>query len=200
MVAQCAGCNTYEPWAALLIGLMAGGVFQAVHLLMLKVKLDDPLDAVAVHAGGGILGVICAPLFKSQTGIFWIGSYTEDDIKEFIGEDVVSPWVILGSNLLGLVAIIAWSVFWSGLIFGSLYAFNWLRIDRETEFKGNDMVKHGESAYPASSWTEVQYYNNNRKQSADQVVTDPAPLTDNWRPPQYHQSAQSVNTMEFELR
>ena len=163
-------------------------------------QLDDPLDAVAVHAGGGILGVICAPLFKSQTGIFWIGSYSEDDIKELIGEDVVSPWVILGSNLLGLVAIIAWSVFWSGLIFGSLYAFNWLRIDRETEFKGNDMVKHGESAYPASSWTEVQYYNNNRKQSADQVVTDPAPLTDNWRPPTYSQSTMSVNTTEFELR
>ena len=56
MVAQCAGCNLYEPWAAILIGLMAGPVFIGVHDLMLRLRLDDPLDAVAVHGGGGTLG------------------------------------------------------------------------------------------------------------------------------------------------
>ena len=33
--------------------------------------LDDPLDAVAVHGGGGVVGVLCAPFFSYQTGIFW---------------------------------------------------------------------------------------------------------------------------------
>ena len=56
MVAQCAGCNLYEPWAAILIGIMAGPVFMGIHDLMLKLRLDDPLDAVAVHGGGGTLG------------------------------------------------------------------------------------------------------------------------------------------------
>ena len=54
MVAQCAGCNLYEPWAALLVGLMAGLVFIGLHDLMLFMKLDDPLDAVAVHMGGNL--------------------------------------------------------------------------------------------------------------------------------------------------
>ena len=51
MVSQCAGCNVYEPWAAFVIGSIAGAVFIVIDLLMLKLKLDDPLDAVAVHLG-----------------------------------------------------------------------------------------------------------------------------------------------------
>ena len=30
---------------------------------MLRLRLDDPLDAVAVHGGGGLLGVLCVPFF-----------------------------------------------------------------------------------------------------------------------------------------
>ena len=64
MVAQCAGCDSYEPWAAFIIGLMAGLVYVGVSHGMLKLKLDDPLDAVAVHFGGGFLGTVCVPFFK----------------------------------------------------------------------------------------------------------------------------------------
>lgn len=53
MVALCAGCNTYQPWAAILVGLLGGTAFMAVHLVMLKMTFDDPLDAVAVHGAGG---------------------------------------------------------------------------------------------------------------------------------------------------
>ena len=128
MVAQCAGCNVYEPWAALLIGVMAGLVFTSVQNLMLKFKLDDPLDAVAVHMGGGTLGTICVPIFMQGEGIFWKGNTAE-------------PWTVLGINLLGLLAIYVWASFWSILIFGGLYYYKMLRIDRETEFRGNDWVK-----------------------------------------------------------
>ena len=99
----------------------------------------------SVHGGGGILGVICVPFFQAGEGIFWLGG------------DRTAPWENLGVNIAGLLAIIAWTAFWSVLIFGSLSYFNLLRIDRETEFRGNDLVKHGESAYPGSAWTEEQY-------------------------------------------
>ena len=77
MVAQCAGCNVFQPWAALLIGLFAGLVFHGVSTAMIKGGLDDPLDAVAVHGGGGILGVLCVPFFSYGTGIFWAGNTTD---------------------------------------------------------------------------------------------------------------------------
>ena len=53
MVSMCAGCDEYQPWAALIIGIFGGLAFIGVHQLMLKLQLDDPLDAVAVHGGGG---------------------------------------------------------------------------------------------------------------------------------------------------
>ena len=53
MVSQCAGCEEYTPWAAFIVGIFGGLSFIAVHVGMLKIGLDDPLDAVAVHGGGG---------------------------------------------------------------------------------------------------------------------------------------------------
>ena len=152
MVGQCAGCNVFDIWAAALVGCMGGVVFHGVHDLMLKLRMDDPLDAVAVHCGGGILGVLAAPFFSSGDGIFWVGN-------------TVAPWKTLGINIGGLLAIIAWAAFWSTAMFGSLFYFGFLRIDRETEFKGNDIVKHGESAYPRDAWVEMQYSMKNQKQT-----------------------------------
>ena len=37
------GCDKYEPWAALLVGSWGGMGFIAMHHLMIKMKLDDPL-------------------------------------------------------------------------------------------------------------------------------------------------------------
>ena len=53
MVSLCAGCDEYHPWGALIVGSFGGLMFIAVHLAMERCMLDDPLDAVAVHAGGG---------------------------------------------------------------------------------------------------------------------------------------------------
>ena len=87
-------------------------------------------------------------------GIFWYGSNN-------------GPWLRLGINIAGALAIIAWSLLWSGLMFGSLKFFKLLRIDTDTEFKGNDVVKHGESAYPVDAWVEMQYEKRAKKASAN---------------------------------
>ena len=47
MVSMCAGCNQYDPWYAILVGVFAGAAFIGWHHLTLKLKIDDPLDAVA---------------------------------------------------------------------------------------------------------------------------------------------------------
>ena len=53
MVASCAGCNDMAPWSAMLIGIIAGIIFTFSRLLVLKLQIDDPLDAISVHVGGG---------------------------------------------------------------------------------------------------------------------------------------------------
>ena len=90
--------------------------------------------------------------FQYGDGIFWIGN-------------TAAPWRQLGINLLGAFVIFAWSLVWSLVIFGTLKLLNFLRIDSETEFRGCDLVKHGEHAYPVHAWAELQYdsqKNNNR--------------------------------------
>ena len=53
VVAICARCDKYHIWSALIIGIFAALTYMSISKLMLTLKLDDPLDAVAVHAGGG---------------------------------------------------------------------------------------------------------------------------------------------------
>ena len=59
---------------------------------------------------------------KEKGGIFWYGSCN-------------GPWNRFGVNIVGLLAITAWSLVWSILIFGSLKYFKLLRIDTDIEFQ-----------------------------------------------------------------
>ena len=34
--------------------------------LLLKLGVDDPVDAVAIHGGGGLLGILAAPIFMEN--------------------------------------------------------------------------------------------------------------------------------------
>ena len=46
-MSACAGCNVYHPWGAAILGFIAAIVFKFMSWLMQKIKVDDPLDAVA---------------------------------------------------------------------------------------------------------------------------------------------------------
>ncbi|XP_042235441.1 putative ammonium transporter 1 isoform X2 [Homarus americanus] len=139
MVSICAGCNVVWPWGAVVIGSIAGMIFLGIHILLPMVKVDDPLDAVAVHMGGGFWGLIAVSLFKDG-GIVYGGS-TE----------------VLAWNLAGAMAILGWSGGLSSLMFGTLRLLGMLRVPPEMELQGLDILKHGEPAYPAEAWIEDQY-------------------------------------------
>ena len=68
MVSICAGCDGYYPWAAALVAAVAGAIYVVMSKLVASIKVDDPLDAVAVHAGAGLWGILAAPIFM-ETGV-----------------------------------------------------------------------------------------------------------------------------------
>lgn len=127
MVSIGAGSVHYEPWSAVIIGFFASIAYSGIVKFMWKFRLDDPLDAVAVHVGGGIVGVLCEPFFHAEKGIFWKGNTTE-------------PWKSLGAQCIGVFVIFSWSLLWGGLIFGILKWFKLLRVDMDTERRGIDIV------------------------------------------------------------
>ena len=76
----------------------------------------------AVHFGGGFWGVLAAAIFNKESGIF----YAADE----------HSFRLFGWNLLGLLAIIAWSVTLAFILFFALRLAKQLRVSEEVELKG----------------------------------------------------------------
>ncbi|XP_063960880.1 putative ammonium transporter 1 [Lytechinus pictus] len=138
MVAICAGCDAVYPWGAAIIGAVAGAAYMMWSSMMVSVRVDDPLDAIAVHLGGGLWGVLAVPLFDMNDGIVFTFSKT--------------AWQSFGWNLLGVFVITSWTSVLSLVLFGLMQACGILRVSPEMEMKGLDIPKHGEPAYPLESY------------------------------------------------
>ena len=65
LVAITAGCATVEPWAAVVIGIVAGWVYLLGSWLLIKFRIDDAVDAIPVHMVGGCWGVWATGLFST---------------------------------------------------------------------------------------------------------------------------------------
>jgi Amt family ammonium transporter len=117
------------PGGALLIGLAGGLVcYFAVNLIRVKLKIDDSLDVFAVHGVGGILGILILPLLSA----------------EFLGGTGDGVFM---TQLVGTLAVVAWSAIASFIILLLLKVTLGLRVTEEQEFEGLDVSLHGESAY-----------------------------------------------------
>jgi ammonium transporter, Amt family len=53
MVAVASGCDGYTPWTAFIVSSIAGPVYLFVSHCMVNFKVDDPVDAVAIHFSSG---------------------------------------------------------------------------------------------------------------------------------------------------
>ena len=63
-IALCAGCDSFHSWAAVLVGALSGPLFLFCKWLLLRYKIDDPLDALPVHGAGGAWGVLAVWIFS----------------------------------------------------------------------------------------------------------------------------------------
>src|SRR4051812_8099802 len=70
MVAGCAGSNVMHPWACLITGTGASLIYLALSNLCVRLRIDDPLDAFAVHFGGGLWGLITV-CWVNEKGILY---------------------------------------------------------------------------------------------------------------------------------
>lgn len=127
LVAVTAPCATCDALGATIIGIVAGIlVVVIVELLDLKLHIDDPVGAVAVHLGNGIWGTIACGLFSVDTGLFYGHGFKQ-----------------LGIQLLGESAILAWTAVCITITFAIIKKVNGLRASSEEEIKGLDKTEHG---------------------------------------------------------
>ena len=65
MVSVCAGANYFDPWAAVVVGVSAQGIFFGLSRLLERFRIDDPLEAAPLHFGAGMWGLIMVGFFAN---------------------------------------------------------------------------------------------------------------------------------------
>jgi len=143
LVAITPACAFVAPWAAVVIGFLAGVICSVAVGLKYLFNFDDSLDVVGVHLVGGIWGSLSIGLFGSSA----VNSIGLDGL--FFGGGTE----LLGKQALGVVMVAGYS-FLATLIIG--YAIEktiGFRATKESELEGIDFNEHAESAYEMSGST-----------------------------------------------
>ena len=126
LVGITAGCANVDAVGATIIGLVDGIIVViAVEFIDQKLKIDDPVGAVAVHGCNGLWGTVAVGLFDYNNGVFYGGGFHQ-----------------LGVQVLGVVCIAAYTAVAMTIVFTILKHTIGLRVSAEEEIMGLDIAEH----------------------------------------------------------
>ena len=125
LVSITAGADLMSPTEAVIIGFIGGILVVFGVVLFDKIKIDDPVGAIAVHLVCGIWGTLAVGIFGDLAGTSQILS-----------------------QLIGIVSIGAFCITFSFLVFYTLKKTVGIRVDEQEEVEGLDINEHGMHAYP----------------------------------------------------
>ena len=130
LVAITAGCNVVGPNAAIIIGLIAGVLVDIAVLYIDKLKIDDPVGAIAVHGVNGLFGALAVGLFATDGGLFFGGGAG-----------------MLTTQALGVFIIGAFGFVFTFIVMKIMQKTFGIRISKVEESAGIDAVSFGVEAY-----------------------------------------------------
>ena len=125
LVGITAGADQMSPTDAILIGIIAGVIIVFGIALIDRLKLDDPVGAIAVHLICGIWGTLAVGVFGAMASL-----------DQFLVQ-------LIGVGIIG-----AFSVITSLTILYLIKKTLGLRVEKDEELKGLDLSEHGMDAYP----------------------------------------------------
>jgi Amt family ammonium transporter len=130
LVSITAGCNVVAPMSAIIIGFIAGILVDVAVLFFDKMKVDDPVGAIAVHGINGLFGTLAVGFFAAEGGLFFGG-----------GTD------LLITQLIGVTVIALFSFSITFILMKLLKSSVGIRISTEEEEAGIDSVSFGVKSY-----------------------------------------------------
>jgi Amt family ammonium transporter len=182
LVAITAGCATVETWAAVVIGIFAGVFYLLGSKILIRLRIDDAVDAIPVHMVGGAWGVIATGLFSNP-----------DRMETAFGMSQHAGWfyewgrgsgnfTLLGIQLVSVLFIVGWVGGVMGVYFYVLNMFGLLRIDPLEEEVGMDISRHKGSAYDMDGSANAEKVNelnrSRRNLNIEQVKVDDEDVVD----------------------
>lgn len=137
LVGITAGCAWVDPWAAIVIGSIAGALVYFSVLFFDRIKIDDPVGAVSVHGVCGAFGSLAVGLFASE------GLIGSSDYGLLLGGGAG----LLMDQIVGIVVNFLWVFGLAFALFFALKSMNMLRVSEEEELEGLDIAEHGVPGY-----------------------------------------------------
>jgi Amt family ammonium transporter len=129
LVSITAGADVVSPNAALIIGLIGGGLVVASIRLLDKWGIDDPVSAISVHLSCGIWGTLAVGLFG-------------------VADPAVLGYALsFKAQLIGVLAAGAFCAITSFALFYGIHKIIDMRVSPEHEAGGLDLYEHGVEAY-----------------------------------------------------
>ena len=162
LVAITAPCDVCDAFGAIVIGAVSGLlVCFGVWFLDYKLRVDDPVGAVAVHMMNGIWGTIAVGLFATPSAPAFargIGDGVSFGANQIAGAGLFygGGFHQLGLQFLGLITTAAWTAVTITITFLIIKAIFGLRVTEEEEITGLDATEHGlASAYSGFAIMDV---------------------------------------------
>ncbi|XP_064609479.1 putative ammonium transporter 3 [Liolophura sinensis] len=132
-------CAVTAPWEATLIGVIGGLIGAKGEVVLVKMKIDDPVAAVAIHGFCAVWGLLACGLFtrrdtvdntfSTRDGLLWGGGF-----------------YLLGVQIMAVVVITVWTLITSFILLKVIDLTIGLRLSLEEEILGADIVEH--NIYP----------------------------------------------------
>ncbi|QYR24042.1 ammonium transporter [Paenibacillus sp. sptzw28] len=141
LVAITASCAFVDPWAAVVIGLVAGVLVFFSTKFFEKIKVDDPIYALSVHGAAGVWGTLANGIFATQALAEQVG----------IGKGGIidtGSWHQFWVQLESVVVCGAYALGASFLLLGIMKLVMGFRVTEEQEIIGLDLAEHGVYGYP----------------------------------------------------
>jgi Amt family ammonium transporter len=129
LVGITASANIMNPSGAIMIGISAGLIAYGFEHLMLKWKLDDPINVVASHGVAGAWGTLALVFFAPVEALP-------------AGSMMAQLWI----QLTGIITVFVWGFGLGLVMFWILKQLNWLRVPPEGEMMGLNRYEHGASS------------------------------------------------------
>lgn len=130
------GAGFVAPWAAIVIGLVAGAACYLGVLAKARLGYDDSLDVVGIHGLGGLIGTLLAGLFATK-------AVNAAGVDGLLYGNVSQ----LGVQAYGVVVVGAYALVVSWILLKAVNALMPLRMPLDAEAQGMDLVEHTETAY-----------------------------------------------------
>jgi ammonium transporter, Amt family len=132
LVSITASCAFVEPYAAILIGMVGSFVYVGGAMLLLALKIDDPLEAFPIHGMCGIWGALAGGLFN-EVDLQEIAGYTTKHSGAFHG----NGGSLFAAQVIACLAVATWTVGCIAPLFFVMNLMGVLRISSDMELIGS---------------------------------------------------------------